>query len=237
MIKHFLHTSVKNNINKVDKRPYTERERKREREKESHRYTSFIMTDTGLPEHWTVRYSKSKKREYFFNSETRKSQWEPPTGTNIEQLKQFLTNNPIRVRCLHILIKHKDSRRPASHRSTKITISKEDAIKELRVIQGRLNYGNEEDTSKELENSSKESEDNGKDSTNKTVRNKDKDSFENIARERSDCSSYKRGGDLGWFGRGEMQQSFEKVAFSLPIGGISDIVETDSGVHLIKRIG
>ncbi|KAK5773964.1 peptidylprolyl isomerase ESS1 PWA37_003089 [Arxiozyma heterogenica] len=201
------------------------------------------MTDTGLPEHWTIRYSKSKKREYFFNSETKKSQWEAPANTDINQLKKFLTTNPTKVHCLHILIKHKDSRRPASHRSTKITISKEDAIKELQEIQGRLNYGNEEETSKKTEDSSeKEDVSSGrsagtKDNVDKTVHHKDKDSFENIARERSDCSSYKRGGDLGWFGRGEMQPSFEKVAFSLPIGKISDIVETDSGVHLIKRIG
>lgn len=201
------------------------------------------MSETGLPEHWTIRYSKSKKREYFFNSETKESQWEVPADTDVAQLKKFLTTNPIKVRCLHILIKHKDSRRPASHRSVKITISKEDAIKELQEIQGRLNYGNEQETSKktadasETGNVSSSGSVSSQDSADKTVRNKDKDSFESIARERSDCASYKRGGDLGWFGRGEMQPSFEKVAFSLPIGGVSDIVETDSGVHLIKRVG
>lgn len=182
------------------------------------------MTETGLPENWTVRYSKSKKREYFFNSEEKKSQWEAPARTDTDKLKEYLTNNPIKVRCLHILIKHSGSRRPASHRSEKITLSKEDAIAELKVIQGRLNHGAEEEKSKD-----------GDDATEH--KSKDKDSFENIAHERSDCSSYKRGGDLGWFGRGEMQPSFEKVAFSLPVGGISDIVETDSGVHLIKRVG
>lgn len=184
------------------------------------------MQETGLPEKWTVRYSKSKKREYFFNTDAKKSQWEAPEGTDTTKLKEYLNNNPIKVRCLHILIKHGGSRRPASHRSEKITLSKEDAIAELKVIQGRLNHGAEKEKTKE-------GDDNASESHHKS---KDKDSFESIAQERSDCSSYKRGGDLGWFGRGEMQPSFEKSAFSLPVGGISDIVETDSGVHLIKRV-
>lgn len=60
--------------------------------------------------------------------------------------------------------------------------------------------------------------------------------FEEIASEVSDCSSAKRGGDLGPFGRGQMQKPFEDVSFSLQIGEISEPVWTDSGVHIIKRI-
>lgn len=37
--------------------------------------------------------------------------------------------------------------------------------------------------------------------------------FEDIASTYSDCSSAKRGGDLGYFGKGQMQPSFEKAAF------------------------
>ncbi|CAM9024044.1 unnamed protein product [Wickerhamomyces anomalus] len=58
-----------------------------------------------------------------------------------------------------------------------------------------------------------------------------------IAQTESDCSSHKRGGDLGFFERGAMQPPFEKATFDLEIGQISDIVETDSGVHLIERTG
>eukprot|EP00246_Nothoceros_aenigmaticus_P003671 TRINITY_DN1484_c0_g1_i2.p1 TRINITY_DN1484_c0_g1~~TRINITY_DN1484_c0_g1_i2.p1 ORF type:complete len:119 (+),score=22.61 TRINITY_DN1484_c0_g1_i2:127-483(+) len=58
-----------------------------------------------------------------------------------------------------------------------------------------------------------------------------------LALEHSDCSSAKRGGDLGWFGRGKMQESFEDAAFSLKVGELSDIVETQSGVHIILRTG
>ncbi|XP_039772141.1 peptidyl-prolyl cis-trans isomerase Pin1-like [Panicum virgatum] len=61
--------------------------------------------------------------------------------------------------------------------------------------------------------------------------------FEDIAAENSDCNSAKRGGDLGSFGRGKMQKAFEKSAFALKVGEISDVIDTESGVHIIKRTG
>ena len=59
--------------------------------------------------------------------------------------------------------------------------------------------------------------------------------FEELASKYSDCSSAKRGGDLGPFHRGQMQKPFEDAAFALKVGELSEPVWTDSGVHIILR--
>lgn len=59
--------------------------------------------------------------------------------------------------------------------------------------------------------------------------------LEKLASQYSDCSSAKKGGDLGPFGRGQMQPAFEKAAFALAVGELSGPVHSDSGVHLILR--
>lgn len=59
--------------------------------------------------------------------------------------------------------------------------------------------------------------------------------FAEIAKEYSDDpGSATNGGDLGFFGRGVMVKSFEDKIFSMPLNEISDIVETDFGLHIIK---
>ncbi|KAH9973300.1 rotamase-domain-containing protein [Lactifluus volemus] len=53
------------------------------------------------------------------------------------------------------------------------------------------------------------------------------DTFGQLARTHSDCSSHDHDGDLGWF----------DATFSLRVGEISGVVDTQSGVHLILRTG
>ncbi len=58
--------------------------------------------------------------------------------------------------------------------------------------------------------------------------------FSKLAREYSDGPSASRGGELGWFKRGEMVPSFEAAAFAQPKGGVSDPVLTQFGYHVIQ---
>ena len=122
------------------------------------------------------------------------------------------SSSPKEVRVLHILKKHKDSRRPASWRNPKITDTKQKAIADLHELLSILSESSS--NPKEL-----------------------RATFEELAKTESDCSSAKRGGDLGFFGRKKMQPAFEKASFGLRVGELTkDVVDTSSGVHIILRL-
>ncbi len=60
-------------------------------------------------------------------------------------------------------------------------------------------------------------------------------SLEELAQAYSECPSKAKGGSLGEFGPGQMVKPFDDAARLLDVGGVSDIVETDFGFHLIRR--
>jgi len=116
-----------------------------------------------------------------------------------------------KVRVRHLLVKHAQSRKPSSWREAEISRSLADAEELVREYQEQL----------------------------QSVANQGEDVdafFSSLASKYSDCSSAKRGGDLGEFGRGKMQPNFEAAAFALKPGSLSDLVYSDSGVHIIYRI-
>ncbi|XP_076093586.1 putative peptidyl-prolyl cis-trans isomerase dodo [Mytilus galloprovincialis] len=148
-----------------------------------------------VPEGWERKISRSNNKEYFLNIYTKESQWDMPTAPAKQQSAT--------VQASHLLVKHRDSRRPSSWREENITRSKEEAIKILEGFREQIVSGEKQ--------------------------------FAELASQYSDCSSAKRGGDLGPFGRGQMQKPFEDATYSLDIGEMSEIISTDSGVHIILR--
>ncbi len=56
------------------------------------------------------------------------------------------------------------------------------------------------------------------------------------AKELSQGPSASRGGDLGWFKRGQMVPAFDKVVFTMQPGETSGIVETQFGLHVIRLV-
>ena len=140
--------------------------------------------ETGLPEGWEVRRSNTRNLPYYFHPVTKDSRWEPPVGTDPEKLKAFmaehhstkgisestLADKKDKIRCAHLLVKHAESRRPASWRETKITRTKEEAYEILAAHE------------KEIARNT-----NGEEGAR---------SLSELATTESDCSSARKGGDL-----------------------------------------
>ena len=63
------------------------------------------------------------------------------------------------------------------------------------------------------------------------------ESFQSLAHQYSTCPSKEKGGDLGWFGEGQMVPPFENTVRKMGIGSISRPVRTQFGWHIIKKTG
>jgi peptidyl-prolyl cis-trans isomerase C len=73
------------------------------------------------------------------------------------------------------------------------------------------------------------------DDANKILKRiKDGEDFAAVAKRFSSCPSRKNGGDLGWFGKGQMVPEFEQAAFAADQGAVIGPVKTQFGFHVIK---
>jgi parvulin-like peptidyl-prolyl isomerase len=62
--------------------------------------------------------------------------------------------------------------------------------------------------------------------------------FAELAAAHSACPSGKQtGGSLGWFGRGMMVPEFDEAVFSMEVGALSEIIETQFGFHVVQKTG
>ena len=106
-----------------------------------------LPQSTGLPLGWEVRWSISKNLPYFFNPTLKESKWEPPNGSDADALRAYIHANfqpsaPTgKIRAAHLLVKHKDSRRPSSWRTENITRTKEEAREILEIYEARIKSG------------------------------------------------------------------------------------------------
>uniref|UniRef100_A0A7S4ST94 peptidylprolyl isomerase n=1 Tax=Alexandrium monilatum TaxID=311494 RepID=A0A7S4ST94_9DINO len=116
------------------------------------------------------------------------------------------------VRCRQILVKHKDSKEPVDRvrNNQQITRSLADAERILR------------------------------DSLEAIQSDPERSIFTQRCKAVSECSTCLKGGemagDLGWVSRGQVHPNVEAAVFALPVGHISDIIESDEGVHVLWRI-
>ena len=60
--------------------------------------------------------------------------------------------------------------------------------------------------------------------------------FAEIAKKKSKGPNAKNGGDLGYFMKGDFQPEFENAIEKTKVGGISEIVKTNMGYHIFKRL-
>lgn len=100
-------------------------------------------------------------------------------------------------------------------KENKDTFSQEEQVQASHILV------EDEDTAQEVEKKIKKGED-----------------FAELASEYStDTASASNGGNLDYFGKGVMDEGFEKAAFSMEIDEISDPIKTDYGYHIIKVTG
>ncbi|KAJ7749042.1 hypothetical protein DFH07DRAFT_1035368 [Mycena maculata] len=145
----------------------------------------YAEADTGTSQ-WEVRISKSRGALYFFNPETKESSWTPPSELSEDEANALLSVSQTSNRSIEVRASHLLVKHSGSRRPSSWKEKEITRSKEeaIELLRGyQAQIG---------------------DSAQK---------FSELASVHSDDSSHDKGGDLGWFGRGQMQKLFEEAAF------------------------
>ncbi|KAJ7922789.1 hypothetical protein B0H13DRAFT_1981750 [Mycena leptocephala] len=159
---------------------------------------------------WEVRISTSRGAPYFFNTTTKESSWTAPPELSEDQVTALVSAAQESKRSGQVRASHLLVKHSGSRRPSSWKENNITRSKEeaIEILRG---YQAQIGTSA--------------------------DKFSELARKHSDCPSHDQGGDLGWFGHGQMQKPFEAAAYGLQVSQVSDVISTDSGVHLVMRTG
>ncbi|RMJ23316.1 Peptidyl-prolyl cis-trans isomerase [Aspergillus sp. HF37] len=175
------------------------------------------MVETGLPPGWEVRHSNSKNLPYYFNPSSKESRWEPPSDTDTEALKIYMAHHHSGPAARPEVAGQGEGKIRCSH----LLVKHQESRRPSSWRQAEITRSKDEAIETLL----------GHEQRIKSGET----SLGDIAVSESDCSSARKKGDLGFFGRNEMQKEFEEAAFALQPGQVSGVVDTASGVHLIER--
>ncbi|TKA51871.1 hypothetical protein B0A55_12891 [Friedmanniomyces simplex] len=174
---------------------------------------------TGLPAGWEVRHSNSKNLPYYFNPQTKESRWEPPLETDSETLKHYMGQyHTTNLRADGVAQQDLGGKIRCAHLLVKHQESRRPSSwREAQITRSKDDaYGIIQNYYGRI--------------------NSGATSLGDLATTESDCPSARKRGDLGFFGKGEMQKEFEEASFVLKPGEVSPVIETASGLHIIESI-
>ena len=200
---------------------------------------SIDVTDEEVKAYW-IKENERVKLEYLLIRTENYEKEVKPTREEVEKYYEDYKKNftvPEKVRVKYILINPDDFKDRVKVTPEKLKEYYQDHLADYEVDeQRRVSHILVQVPPNATEEETKKAEEKIKKIQKKL---KDGADFAELAKKYSDDSfSAEKGGDLGYFTRGQMLPSFSEVVFSLKdIGEVSDVVRTPLGYHLIKLTG
>eukprot|EP00668_Euglena_longa_P034100 GGOE01043837.1.p1 GENE.GGOE01043837.1~~GGOE01043837.1.p1 ORF type:complete len:343 (+),score=64.17 GGOE01043837.1:35-1063(+) len=130
-------------------------------------------------------------------------------GWDLPVKKQAKRKQPDIIQCCHILLAHRDLKKPFDRFGRPVLRTKDEAFRALAALKEEIILN--------LDGIGPEAK------------------MRKLAKKESDCQTWKKGGDLGKMRKGQWAKEFEQVAFNLEVGEIGGPVESEHGVHLLMR--